>query len=177
LTECITGQAKPHECVHWIKGSKLMIMPVGTLPPNPLELLLSSRFEELLAVLRRQVEIVIIDSPPVNLVSDALVIAPKADGTIFVVKAMDTPQPLARQGLVRIQRAGGKIVGIVVNKLDFVRARKYYGESAGLGAGSYGGYGENGSSGPDAAPGAGAQSVAAYSRNGRVKNATPSATV
>jgi Mrp family chromosome partitioning ATPase len=94
-------------------------------------------------------DIIIIDSPPVELVSDALVIASQATGVIFVTKAMSTPYPLARKAIRRIRRANGNIIGVVLNALDFKKAEKYYGEYSVYGKyGSYrksgygGGYGQ-----------------------------------
>jgi succinoglycan biosynthesis transport protein ExoP len=116
------------------------VMSVGTTPPNPLELLLSTRFKATLAALSDEYEMIIIDSPPVELVSEALVLAPMATSVAFVVGAMSTPAPLVRKSLERIQRAGGQILGLVVNKLDFKHAQRYYGEF-GSSSYNYGGYG------------------------------------
>ena len=85
---------------------------------------------------------IIIDSPPVELVSEALVLAPMATSVAFVVKAMSTPAPLARKSITRLQRAGGNVLGLVVNQLDFKHAQRYYGEygAQGYDYGSYGPY-------------------------------------
>lgn len=140
LTNLVAGTAEVAACIYKLKGSELFVMPVGDMPPNPLELLLSQRFREVLASLSSQFEVVIIDSPPVELVSEALVLAPMVTSTIFVVKANETPAPLARKSLQRLQRAGANILGVIVNQLDFKRAQRYYGEYGGSGY-SYGGYG------------------------------------
>jgi succinoglycan biosynthesis transport protein ExoP len=136
LSDLVAGTATLTECLHQVEGSPLLILPAGMTPPNPLELLLSKRFQETLASLASQVEVILIDSPPVELVSDALVLSPMAQSTIYVVKAMETPYPLARKGLTRLQRAGGRILGVVVNQMDFDKAQRYYGSLTG--AGSYG---------------------------------------
>ena len=72
-----------------------------------------------------------IDSPPVQLVSDALIIAQHATGLIYVIKADDTPLPLARQGLLKLRRGGAPILGVALNQMDFERADRYYGEYSG----------------------------------------------
>jgi capsular exopolysaccharide synthesis family protein len=145
LSDLVSGAAPLEACVHRLAESALWVMPVGHLPPNPLELLLSQRFRDTLAALGRQFEVIVIDSPPVELVSDALVIGPLASGVIYVVKAMRTPHPLARKGIARLQRGGAKMLGVVLNHLDFARARKYYGDQSGQGryGGEYG-YGADG---------------------------------
>jgi len=118
-------------------------MPSGSIPPNPVELLLSQKFKDTMAHLAELFDVIIIDSPPVELVSDALVISPMATGVIYVTKAMDTPYQLARRGLQRIRRAEGQVLGVVLNRLDFAMAEKYYGEYSGYGKYGYGqtGYG------------------------------------
>ncbi|MGB2880409.1 MAG: polysaccharide biosynthesis tyrosine autokinase [Rhodoferax sp.] len=140
LSELVAGTAKLSECVHQIEGSRLVVMTSGVIPPNPLELLHSDRFGQTLEALRKHFEIVIIDSPPVELVSDAVVIASRASGVIFVTKAQSTPYPMARKSLQRLRRAGGHIVGVVLNALDFNKAEKYYGEYSGYGKHGYGTY-------------------------------------
>ena len=143
LTNLVAGNALPEECMYLVRDSKLVIMPVGDMPPNPLELLLSQRFKDVLKQLGEQFELIVIDSPPVELVSEALVLAPLATSVAFVVKAMSTPAPLVRKSIARIQRAGGNILGVVVNQLDFKHAQRYYGEYGGAGY-EYGGYGTYG---------------------------------
>ena len=144
LTNLVAGSSALADCVYPVPDSNLMVMPVGDLPPNPLELLLSQRFKDVLAALSDDFEMVVLDSPPVELVSEALVLAPLATSTAFVVKAMSTPAPLVRKSLARLQRAGGNILGVVVNQLDFKAARLYHGEY-GASSYNYGGYGYGGS--------------------------------
>lgn len=142
LSNLVSGTSAVAECLHPVDGSPLLVMPVGDLPPNPLELLLSQRFKDALAALSEQFEIIIIDSPPVELVSEALVLAPMATSTILVVKALSTPTPMVRKSISRLQRAGANMLGVVVNHLDFSKAQRYHGQYGAGGYGySYGGYG------------------------------------
>ena len=156
LTNLVAGGTPVSECVFTVKDSRLLVMPVGDLPPNPLELLLSQRFKDVLAQLLAQFEMIVIDSPPVELVSEALVLAPMATSTAFVVKADSTSAHVARKSLMRLQRAGANILGVVINQVDFRRARSgYYGDYAASGytyGNSYGGpYGKvAGKTGPGA---------------------------
>lgn len=140
LSNLVAGTAALRDCMVAVGDSNLLVMPVGDLPPNPLELLLSQKFKDTLALLSSQFDIVIIDSPPVELVSDALVLAPMCTSTAFVVRAMATPAPLVRKCMSRLQRAGANLLGVVVNQLDFAHARAYYGEYGAQSYG-YGGYG------------------------------------
>lgn len=122
LANLVAGEATLDDCLHTVADSTLLVMPVGDLPPNPLELLLSERFKSALAQMTEQFEIVVIDSPPVELVSEALVLAPLTTSTILVAKAMSTPTPLVRRSITRLQRAGAKMLGVVLNQLDLNKA-------------------------------------------------------
>lgn len=146
LSNLVSGTSALKDCVHSLPDSTLLVMPSGTIPPNPLELLLSDRFKQTLEKLSTLFDIIIIDSPPVELVSDSLVVAPQTTGVIYVVKAEDTPYQLARKGLQRIKRADGNVLGVVLNRLDFVKAERYYGEYSGYGKYGYsrGGYSSKG---------------------------------
>ena len=127
LSNLVAGDARLEECLHTVADSNLLVMPVGDLPPNPLELLLSERFKAILAQLTGQFEIVVIDSPPVELVSEALVLAPMATSTILVAKAMSTPTPMVRKSITRLQRAGARMLGVVLNQMDFAKGGTYQG--------------------------------------------------
>lgn len=141
LSELVAGTAKLSECLQKVKDSNLMVIGSGAIPPNPLELLHSDRFGQAIESLRKDFETIIIDSPPVELVSDALVLAARASGVIFVSKAQSTPLPMVRKALQRLRRADGHIIGVVLNALDFNKAEKYYGEYSGYGKHGYGTYG------------------------------------
>lgn len=141
LSELVAGTAVLDDCLQAVPGSSLSVLGSGRIPPNPLELLLSQKFKATLDELAAIYDIIVIDSPPVELVSDALVISAHATGVIYAVNAADTPYPLARKGLQRIRRAEGEIMGVVLNRFDFKQAEKYYGEYSGYGKYGYGKYG------------------------------------
>jgi capsular exopolysaccharide synthesis family protein len=141
LSELVAGTAQVSECLQPVKDSKLMILGSGAIPPNPLELLHSERFALTLELLGKSFDTIVIDSPPVELVSDALVLAARASGVIFVTKAQSTPLPMVRKALMRLRRADGHIIGVVLNALDFNKAEKYYGEYSGYGKHGYANYG------------------------------------
>ncbi|WP_338412948.1 polysaccharide biosynthesis tyrosine autokinase [uncultured Sphaerotilus sp.] len=142
LSNLVTGASTLKDCVHQIEGSSLLVMPSGDVPPNPLDLLLSQRFKDVLRHLQPQLDFIIIDTPPVELVSDASAVAPMVTSTIYVVRATETPVPVIRKGLSRLQRSGANIMGVIVNGLNFDDAQRYYGESVNGGYGNtyYHGY-------------------------------------
>jgi capsular exopolysaccharide synthesis family protein len=141
LSELVAGSVQLSDCLQQVKGTNLMVIGSGVIPPNPLELLHSESFMRTLEALSQKFEMIILDSPPVELVSDALVLASHANGVIFVAKSQSTPVPMLRKALRRLRRADGHILGVVLNALDFNKAEKYYGEYSGYGKHGYGTYG------------------------------------
>ena len=87
LSNLMIGTEQLGECVHVDTQSGVTIMPSGQIPSNPLELLSNPRFAELLSELKAQYDHIIIDTPPTQAVSDALVIAQSVDSVVYVVKS------------------------------------------------------------------------------------------
>ncbi len=134
LSQLVSGEATLERCVYPVEqGMQLSVLPAGRIPPNPLDLLASHRFTDAMERLAANFEVIVIDSPPVQLVSDALVLSNIATDVVYVVKADDTPYPLARLGLRRLRRVNAPILGVVLNQLDALRADRYYGEYSGYG--------------------------------------------
>lgn len=144
LSNFVSGTATLQECLVPIEDSDLVLMPAGAVPPNPLELLLSQRFKDTLHELEKHFDVIVIDSPPVELVSDAMVLATMSQGVIYVARAESTPHQVARKGIQRIKRAGGQIIGVVLNQFDVQKAEKYYGDYSGYGKYGYGKHGYSG---------------------------------
>ena len=135
LSQLVAGEAPLERCVYPVQqGAQLSVLPAGRIPPNPLELLASHALRRRCWRSWPQIfEMIVIDSPPVQLVSDALVLSNLASEVIYVVKADDTPYPLARLGIRRLRRVNAPILGVVLNQLDPVKADRYYGEYSGYG--------------------------------------------
>jgi polysaccharide biosynthesis transport protein len=133
LSELCAGIAGADQCIHPVVEGQVWVLPSGKVPPNPQELLASQRFEQILRELTTQFDIVVLDSPPLQLVSDALVLSRLATEVIYVVKADETPYPLARRGVRKLLRVNAPVIGAVLNQLDIVKADRYYGEYSGYG--------------------------------------------
>ncbi|KAA0875942.1 polysaccharide biosynthesis tyrosine autokinase [Nitrincola tapanii] len=139
LANLISGTARLEDTIQEVDG--IFIMPAGVVPPNPLELLSHERFANALKVLSNQYDRIVIDSPPVQAVSDALVIAKMAHSVIYVVKAESTARPLAVNGVGQLLQNRAPISGVVLNQVDIKKAKKqgysyggyydYYGYSQG----------------------------------------------
>ena len=141
LSELVAGEREAGECVFQVPDSKLHVIQAGRVPSNPLELISSRSMEQVVARLREEFEIVVIDTPPVQLVSDAVMLAQLASSVLFVVRAESTPYPVSRHALNRLNRAGAPVLGVVLNQIDLERADSYYGEYSGYGNRYYRKYG------------------------------------
>lgn len=141
LSELVAGTANAGRCIFEIAGSNLHVMLAGQVPPNPLELISSPQFAAVMEKLKEQYEIIVIDSPPVQLVSDAVMLAQMATSVLFVVRADSTPYPVARHALNRLHRADAPVLGAVLNRIDLEKADAYYGEYSGYGNRYYRKYG------------------------------------
>lgn len=133
LSHLVSGAATVSECIVKHDQGGFHILSAGFVPPNPLEMLSSGKFHDAIEKLKEAFDIVLIDSPPVQLVSDAIVLSQLADTLIYVVKAGATPHTMARNCLRRLAMADAPILGVVLNQLDLERAEKYYGEYSGYG--------------------------------------------
>lgn len=118
------------ECIHRIPETQLDVLPSARRSENALDLLAHPRFPQALRELRRYYDLIVIDTPPVELFSDALLIARQADGIAYVARASETPVAMVERGLARLRSADAPLLGVVMNAHDFTRAGRYYGETA-----------------------------------------------
>jgi non-specific protein-tyrosine kinase len=127
LTELIcTAQAQPAHYVRKTGIANLGLITSGNLPPNPSELLGSRRMRQVLESLSAVVDIVLIDSPPAALVTDAVVLSTQSDGVILVTWANQTKLGVARQALLNFQQANAPLLGAVLNRVTSKRSGYYY---------------------------------------------------
>ena len=137
LSEFVSGDFGIEQCVHPVGSSGLFVLQSGKVPLNPLEMLSSHRFADAMESLKAMFDVIVIDSPPVELVSDSMVLSRFATGVLFVVKADHTPYPLARHSLVRLWRVGAPVLGAVLNHFDVEKAHRYYGDYSSFGSEYY----------------------------------------
>lgn len=130
LANLIAGTARLEECIQQVDGIDMIC--AGTVPPNPLELLSSPRFAKAVEVLKNKYDRIIIDSPPTQAVSDAIVLSTFADSLLYVVKSASTHIPLVEKGVGQLLQNNAPVKGIVLNQVDIKKAKRY--------GYSYGGY-------------------------------------
>jgi capsular exopolysaccharide synthesis family protein len=127
LSQVLVGQARVRDVIQRTVDPNLLAITAGKVPPNPSELLTSERMKTLLTNLAHgPFDWIIIDTPPVLAVTDAVVVAPLVSGVVFVIGAEMTRRRLAERAVATIMSAHPKQVAVVLNKVDFVRNKYYY---------------------------------------------------
>ena len=99
--------------------ANLRLLTSGPLPPNPAELLAMPRMDEILARLAEQADVVLFDSPPIALVTDAAVLSAKADGVLLVVGTGKVKRDLARKAKAQLEAVNANVLGLVVTNVPF----------------------------------------------------------
>lgn len=125
LTEFLTGKAPLEECVHKHEPSGIWVMPAGTPPLNPAELLGSEAMGRLVADVSQRFDRVVFDSPPCQAASDALLLAKQVNAVLFVVKSDATSRRSVKSSIKQLQYAQAPLLGNVVNQVDVSR-NPYY---------------------------------------------------
>ena len=144
LSSTITGKGKTDlfEIIHQTQYENLSVLCSGSVPPNPAELLGSDYMMDFINEISRDFDYIIIDTPPINLVSDALPLIRESDGVVIVVRSNQSTHPELQRTLSSLEFIDAKILGFVVNFVESKSGRSYYRSSYG----GYGyGYGYNGS--------------------------------
>lgn len=111
-------------CIKKTKIENLYVMPTGDVPPNPSELLVSEKLDMLIEQVENIFDIVIFDGTPSLIVTDAIILARKVDATLIVTAHKKTKMGDVEKIKKAIENVGGKIAGIVINKIP-ISAKKY----------------------------------------------------
>lgn len=114
LTEQDTSKAMLHTTQH----ERLFLLPSGKTPPNAAELLSSKRMSSLLKMLGDTFDYVLIDTPPLGMVTDAAVLIPMVQGHVVVVRAGVTPMDKLRDTVLRLEQLQANVMGFILNDLD-----------------------------------------------------------
>lgn len=147
LSHYVSVSRPLEECIERIDAMGISVMPAGIIPTNPLEMLSSERFSMALRALANKYDRIVIDSAPVQLVSDARVLASYADSVIYVVRADSTSATQVKKGVQSIIASNEPLTGVVLNAFDAEKAAKYY-----YGHSYYKNYGDYYHSEPDGEP-------------------------
>ncbi len=108
----------------------LKVLTAGDLPPNPSELLGSERMYAIIRQVKEQADLLVLDTPPVMAVTDAVVLSPRVDGVLLVVKPGSTKLSALQTAIEQLQRVGAKVLGVVFNGVQLKGYRyRYYSSS------------------------------------------------
>jgi len=128
LSSLILGEGSLGALAQATSVENLFVLPCGPVPPNPAELLHTAAFVRLLAEMSASFDRVIIDSPPIGVVADAVVMGTHVDGTLIVLKAGQTSRDVARQAVRQLSDVKAPLFGAVLNDLDLTDQK--YGQYA-----------------------------------------------
>ncbi|MBR4875606.1 MAG: CpsD/CapB family tyrosine-protein kinase, partial [Clostridia bacterium] len=106
------------QAIHKVEKLGIDAILAGDIPPNPSELLGSGKMTRLLENLKGMYDLIILDTPPINMVTDAIVLAPKSDGVLFVVRANQSERGAVAFAVEQTEYAKAKILGFVLNGVD-----------------------------------------------------------
>ena len=127
LSQVLTGQARVRDVIQRTVDPNLLAITAGKTPPNPSELLASERMKTLLTNLSHgPFDWILIDTPPVLAVTDAVVLAPSVTGTVFVIGSEMTRRRLAERAVETVRSSHPRQVAAVLNRVDFARNKYYY---------------------------------------------------
>ena len=127
VSEYVAGTVKLEDIVKPTAVPNLWVVTTGQIPPNPSELLMHLRFEQLLELLGQQFDTLIVDAPPILAVSDAAIIGRMTGATLMVARAGRHPIAELEQAVKRLNHSGVQVKGFVFNDLDTGRQRYRYG--------------------------------------------------
>src|SRR5271170_4267957 len=104
----------------------LSVLPAGTPPPNPAELLASTNMRDVLEELRGQYDHIVVDTPPTLSVTDAVVLSPRADAIVLVIRSGQTTKQALRRSRDVLMQVNAKVSGVLLNAVDLSSPDYYY---------------------------------------------------
>ncbi|HEX6504187.1 MAG TPA: polysaccharide biosynthesis tyrosine autokinase [Terriglobales bacterium] len=127
LSNVLTGSADIQNAItRWPMVPSLSILPAGTPPPNPAELLASANTRDLIDGLRRDFDHIVIDTPPTLSVTDAVVLSTRADAVVLVIRSGKTTKQALRRARELLFRVNARVTGVLLNAVDLNSPDYYY---------------------------------------------------
>src|SRR5580693_4828355 len=127
LSNVLTGSATLEQAItRTAVLPNLFVLTAGTPPPNPAELLASANMKDVLTQLRGQYDHVVIDTPPSLSVTDAVVLSPRADAVVLVIRSGQTTKTALRRSRDILMQVNAKVVGVLLNAVDLSSPDYYY---------------------------------------------------
>ncbi|MBT9177406.1 MAG: Tyrosine-protein kinase YwqD [Firmicutes bacterium] len=118
LTNLLTQSVAPEIALRDVGVPNLRVVTSGPIPPNPAEVLGSSRMRDLINNLKQSFDYILLDSPPTLAVADAAILTAFVDGVILVIAVAEVSMDKARKAKAQLQGVNAKILGVVLNGLE-----------------------------------------------------------
>ena len=125
LSELLLGKAELQEAVQQ-RNDNLFVLTSGKIPPNPSEMLASSVMTNLIGKLRKEYDVIILDSAPVGAVTDPQILSTKVDGTILVTRAERTKRDIVLEAKNSLEKVGANLIGCVLHGVENTKGKYYY---------------------------------------------------
>ena len=125
LSDILIGRKSLVEAVNQY-NENMHIITSGKIPPNPAEMLGSKAMERLIAELKEIYDVIILDSAPLQAVTDAQILSTKSDGTILVVRAEKTKRDSVASAKELLDKVNANVLGVVLNATENRRGKYYY---------------------------------------------------
>jgi capsular exopolysaccharide synthesis family protein len=151
LSDLIVGKSVASQAIQSTRVNGLQVLACGYQPPNPVELLGSPMMKQILDAIRAHYDWVLIDAPPLLAMADAAVLCSLVEGVVVVLAAEVATKPGVMRAIDQVLSVGGKVTGVVLNKVNLERNSYYYSQYYGEYYRSY--YAEGASGRPSGAEG------------------------
>ncbi len=130
LTEVLSAELTFQEVIQRDADTNIDIIAAGKIVPDPGDILASKQMDDLLEYLRERYDVIIIDSPPVMVASDAMILSKKVDTSVFIVRWSDTKREAVRNALKKLKASGATFAGVLLTLVDVEKHSLYnYGDS------------------------------------------------
>lgn len=126
LTNVLGRIVKLSEVIHTTKVENLDVLCSGVIPPNPSELLASEAMKKLVSGLEAQYDYIIFDTPPINVVVDALPLITDSDGVVLVVREGKSTYPDLKKTMAALKRIDAKVLGMIMNGVEMKTGKEGY---------------------------------------------------
>lgn len=125
LSELLLGRVELDDVIHK-ENENLFVLTSGKVPPNPAEMLASAAMNGLMELFKNEFDIIILDSAPIGVVTDAQILSTKVDGTILVIRAERTRKEAVLEAKRSLEKVGANILGVVLHAVKNVKGKDYY---------------------------------------------------
>ena len=126
LTDYLSGQITLDEAIRETSFPGLFLITAGRRAPNPSELLLNADIPTLLVALKERFERIVLDTAPINAVSDTLYLAGPAKKVLLIIRSESTPSKVVQRAVAQLRKSGAQIVGTVLNGIQHGAGAGYY---------------------------------------------------